>query len=309
MAAHKAEVLIYRTWKLRLAVVLLVSASVLIAWAMYDLGQSNAVSDLASLQAERARFLDQIRELDARNQMLEQHIVMLERAQQIDQETYGEVKRDHAGLSQKIQELREQLAFYRGIMSPAEAKAGLQLQDFSVERSAEPNEYHFRLVLTQVKKRHPIASGRVSLHVLGKQGDAMKRLSLGELSGGRHKDDAIAYRFRYFQTIEGSLTLPDAFEPTTVRIRAMPAGKNAPKNPLEWTFNWPGLAPPETRKDDQAGYRKALHVSERATLIGAQAEIHADQYFSGGLHGHGQISGSMFTAGDAVLALSERASI
>ncbi len=253
MAAHTTEVLIYRAWKLRLAVVLLVFAGVLIAWTMYDLGRSNAVSDLASLESERTRFLDQIRELDARNHTLEQQIVMLERAQQIDQETYTEVKREHAGLRQKIQELREQLAFYRGIMSPAEARAGLQLQDFSVERSAEPNQYHFRLVLTQVKKRHPVASGRVSLYVLGKQGGAKKRLSLAEITAGKQNADGIAYRFRYFQTMEGVLTLPEAFEPTAVRIQAMPAGKNAPKNPLEWTFNWPGTAPAEMQRDDNVG--------------------------------------------------------
>ena len=253
MAAHATQVLIYRAWKLRLAIVLLVVASVLVASTVYELGRSNAVSDLASLEAERARFLDQIRELDARNRTLEQQIVTLERAQQIDRETYSEVKREHAGLRQKIQELREQLAFYRGIMSPAEAKAGLQLQEFSVERSAEPNEYHFRLVLTQVKKRHPVARGRVTLYVLGKQGDAMKRLSLAEISAGKDDAEGIAYRFRYFQTMEGLLSLPEAFEPTAVRIQAMPSGKNALKNPLEWTFNWPGSAPAETRRDDNVG--------------------------------------------------------
>lgn len=253
MASHTTDMLIYRAWKLRIAVALLVFAAVLVAWTTYDLGRSNAVSDLASFEANRDQLLGRIDELDARNRELERQIAVLERAQQIDRKAYDQVKQEHSGLKQKIQDLNEELAFYRGIMSPTEARTGLRLQDFTIERLADSDRYHFSLVLTQVKKRHPLARGKVKLYVVGKQGKVVKRLSLADVLDAEKKADSLAYRFRYFQTMEGVLKLPGGFEPATIKVQVAPSGKNAPKKPLEWTFNWPALSPAESGREADVG--------------------------------------------------------
>jgi exonuclease VII small subunit len=253
MASQTTDGLIYRAWKLRIAVALLAFAGALVAWTTYDLGRSNAVSDIASYEKERDQLLERIDELDERNRELERQIAVLERAQQIDRKAYDQVKQEHTGLKQKIQDLNEELAFYRGIMSPTEARTGLRLQDFTVERIGDTDRYHFSLVLTQIKKRHPLARGKVKLYVVGKQGQVVKRLSLADVLDSGQKADSLAYRFRYFQTMEGVLNLPDGFEPATVKVQVAPSGKNAPKKPLEWTFNWPAPTSVDSGAEARSG--------------------------------------------------------
>ena len=253
MASQTTDGLIYRAWKLRIAIALLVFAGALVAWTTYDLGRSNAVSDIASYETERDRLLDRIEELDKRNRELEQQIAVLDRAQQIDREAYDQVKQEHTSLKQKIQDLNEELAFYRGIMSPTEARTGLRLQDFTIERIGDTDRYHFSLVLTQIKKHHPLARGKVKLYVVGKQGQVVKRLSLADVLDSEEKADSLAYRFRYFQTMEGVLKLPDGFEPGTVKVQVAPSGKNAPRKPLEWTFNWPLPASVDSGREARSG--------------------------------------------------------
>lgn len=253
MASQTTDGLIYRAWKLRIAVALLALAGVLVAWTTYDLGRSNVVSDIASYKAERDQLLDRIDELDERNRELERQIAVLERAQQIDRRAYDQVKQEHTGLKQKIQDLNEELAFYRGIMSPGEARTGLRLQNFAIERIGDTDRYHFSLVLTQTVKRHPVARGNVKLYVVGKQGQVAKRLSLADVLDTDKKTDSLAYRFRYFQTMEGVLKLPDGFEPGTVKVQVAPSGKNAPRKPLEWTYSWPVPTPLDSGREAGSG--------------------------------------------------------
>lgn len=249
MASQTTDGLIYGAWKLRIAIALLVFASALIAWTTYDLGRSNAVADLREFEARRDQLLGRIEELDEQNRELARQIAVFERAQQIDRKAYDQVRQEHNGLKQKIQELNEELAFYRGIMSPTEARTGLRLQDFTIEKIAGSDRFHFSLVLTQVKKRHPLVRGNVRMYVVGRQGEEAKRLSLADVLVTDKKSASLAYRFRYFQTLEGMLELPGDFRPETVKVQVAPSGKNAPKKPLEWSFSWPvvspGATPPE----------------------------------------------------------------
>jgi len=50
------------------------------------------------------------------------------------------------------------------------------------------------------------------------------------------KQEAIRFRFRYFQNINGELVLPDGFEPREVMIVAQSSGNNAQR--LEKRFEW-----------------------------------------------------------------------
>ena len=61
-----------------------------------------------------------------------------------------------------------------------------------------------------------------------------KNLVLSELD--REKSDAVRFRFRYFQNINGRMVLPDGFEPREVMIVAQASGG---KQQLKKDFNWP----------------------------------------------------------------------
>ncbi len=238
MDVNRKEILIYRTWKLRLAVTLMVVIAVVGGWELYQFGRSRAGGDLDALYAEREGLQAQLGELDRRNAALERQIAVLERARQIDQQAYAVFKQERSGLQDQLLGLREELAFYRGVMSPGEGKVGLHVQDFDLQPAVGAARYRYRFVLTQPGRRDQTAKGVVHLSVEGIQEGVARRLGLAEISDAGTED--IPYRFRYFQSVEGNLQLPEGFLPERVTLQAVPA--NAPRLPLEWSFDWPSAS-------------------------------------------------------------------
>lgn len=235
MNANRTEILIYRAWKLRLLLGLAVILAGVAGWELYHLGKLRAGGDLDSLYAERERLQEQLDALDTRNAELERQIAVLERARQIDEQAYAVFKQERSGLQDELQGLREELAFYRGVMTPSQDKVGLQAQDFSVDAALGAGRFRYRFVLTQQGRQEQVARGVVNFFVDGLQNAQPKRLALAEIS--ESGDDKIAYRFRYFQTVEGDVQLPEGFRPERVTLQAVPS--TAPRLPLEWTFDWP----------------------------------------------------------------------
>ena len=170
----------------------------------------------------------------------ERALALLERARQVDEQAYAEIRRDRAALEQQIHDLQKELAFYRGIMVPESRRVGLQAQGFVVEPvPGQENRYRFRLVLVQIKKNDRIASGRVRLAVTGQQDGAVRTLDQAAIS--TDASPHFKYRFRYFQNIQGEWRFPAGFVPERVTVKAVPSRRGA--DPLEWTFEWPAEHP------------------------------------------------------------------
>lgn len=249
MDVKRTEFLIFRAWKLRLLLALVVVITLVGGWEMYRLGLRHAGGDggrdLAALRAERDGLNERLRGLEARNIELEHQLALLEHSRRIDEQAYAVFNQERSGLQSEIQGLRDELAFYRGIMSPQQNKVGLEAQDFDVEAALGSGRYRYRFVVTQLGRNDQVARGRIELALDGLQDDKPRQLVLSELSpdGGA----SIDYRFRYFQTIEGHVQLPEGFIPERVLLKAIPA--TAPRLPLEWTFDWP-LAPGGTNGED-----------------------------------------------------------
>ena len=82
---------------------------------------------------------------------MQEQLAVLKRSSEIDRRATREVRNEYAGLREKAMELRKQLAFYKGIVSPGDAKPGLRVQRFHLEPTQEEGGFFFSLTLTQVK--------------------------------------------------------------------------------------------------------------------------------------------------------------
>ncbi|WP_297527631.1 DUF6776 family protein [Thiohalobacter sp.] len=240
MDAHRTEVFVYRAWKLRMALALLAVLALVGGWQLYRMGGSHAEAELLRLGAERDRLAQELAAAHERLAEAERSLALLQRARQVDEAAYAEIRRDRAALEQQIHDLQKELTFYRGIMAPETSRIGLQAQGFVVEPiPGLENGYRFRLVLVQIKKNDRVASGRVRLAVTGQQGGAAKTLEQADISADASRD--FKYRFRYFQNIQGEWRFPPGFVPERVTVKAIPSRRGA--DPLEWTFEWPAEHP------------------------------------------------------------------
>ncbi|GMQ84419.1 MAG: hypothetical protein BMS9Abin06_1218 [Gammaproteobacteria bacterium] len=170
------------------------------------------------------------------NSELQEQIAVLKRSSEIDRRATREVRNEYAGLREKVVELRKQLSFYQGIVSPGDARPGLKIQRFHLEPTQEAGGFFYSLTLTQVKQNERYVRGVVEMEIEGLEDGKPKLLKFSKLAADNSK--VLNFKFRYFQNFEGEIWIPPQFNPQQIRILLKPRGKRQPPG-IEETMDWP----------------------------------------------------------------------
>ena len=235
MTRHKMVVRPHRPMRNGLIyTVLAVLITATIAGA-FEFGRIRAGFDASESERARERADQEIEVLTVQNRELRERIALLERSSEIDREAREQVQNNLSSMQDEVLELREELAFYRGIVSPEDAQAGLRIQSFKVSNPSDSDLYRYRLVLIQAIKHDRRASGRVEVTVHGVRDGEPVSIPLRELVTGDM--DEISYSFKYFQDFEGDMRVPAGFEPLRVDVAVLPGGRatDAVRRTIDWT--------------------------------------------------------------------------
>lgn len=226
--------------RLRYALIAAGTAALAIgAWALYSYTRATTVVDFERAQTERDQLLAERRELttklrDAHAQVdqLKDQVVYLQRSQEIDQQACAAVKSSLTGLQEEVSDLQEQVAFYRGIVSPDASRAGVRVYEFRVAPTATAGVYRFDLVLIQSVRHDKRIAGRIEVALQGGGPQpVVHRLSELMISGEKN----LVFSFKYFEEFGGEFRLPDGFHPTRALVDVIP-DNGAPK--IEDEFEW-----------------------------------------------------------------------
>ena len=213
----------------------LVLLALVAAYLVFEYGRISAGYDTIDAANERAALEAEIAARDARIGDLEQEVALLETHREIDREAYKEVESSLLELQAKIQEQRDAIAFYRGIVSPADGRPGLRVQDFRLTRGVEERQFNLRLVLVQAMKHDRKVSGDVALSIEGSEGGVARTYGLTELLPADANRDW-PFSFRYFQDFDRQILLPDGFAPERVHIEVRSKTRSVAS--IEETFAW-----------------------------------------------------------------------
>ena len=167
-----------RNWLLVSVVLILIAVS---GYLIFEFGRISAGYNIVDVGKERQAYEDRIMVLDDEIVALTQEVAMLETHREIDRAAYKEVEGSLTSLQAKIQEQRDAIAFYRGIVSPADGKSGLRVQDLKLTRGGAEREFNLRLVLVQAMKHDRKVSGDVTLSVQGSQDGVETVYTLNQL--------------------------------------------------------------------------------------------------------------------------------
>lgn len=221
-----------RFWATRLAIVALVVVG---GYLVYEFGRIQAGYDLVDAASERRDYEQHIETLEDEISSLKEQVAMLETHRDIDREAYREVEASLTELQAKIQEQRDAIAFYRGIVSPADGNKGLRVQDLKLTRGKKEREYNIRLVLVQALKHDRKVSGNVNLTIEGDLDGVEKTFSYAELLP-EDSESVWAFSFRYFQDFNRQVVLPDGFTPQRVKVEVQ--SKTRSISSIEESFAW-----------------------------------------------------------------------
>lgn len=206
-----------RLWRQRLLLAVLISLGFVVA-AFY-IGERAAYSGMG-LNPELYRAMKtQLPELQAQLVVAEARLEVQSTQNQMGQQALEMVRRDLADQKEQIASLEEGLQFYRSLMAPGEIAQGLSLRPLELVALDNPGYYSYRIVAQQEARKHSQLKGELSVEVIGVLAGQQVSYSLAELSSDIEGSE-IALRFRYFQTIDGELSLPEGFEPRSVSLVA-----------------------------------------------------------------------------------------
>jgi len=166
---------------------------------------------------------------------LKQRIAVLERSEQVAKAALTELQGTLRDREEEIAGVRADLAFYGRLVGGA-TREGLAVHALSLKPVAGSRAWNFTVTLTQNFKRGPQTTGVLTLTVSGIADGKLKTLDWKELSG----QPGIGYAFKYFQQVNGTIMLPEGFEPNRVRASAQGNGSRS-----EQEFSWDEAAKAE----------------------------------------------------------------
>lgn len=227
-------------WKTRLLQVLVILFLVVLCVGILEYGRIQGGYDRQLSRQALEQLEGTVLERDSLITRLREEKAIQQRSTQIEREAYKRLEGTVNELRAQLSEQEEELTFYRGIISPKNANAGLRIDDFELGEGAQPNSYHYKLVLTQVLNNSVAVSGTVDIRLEGTVEGKEKLVDIKEISVG--DTPSLKFRFKYFQNLEGDIVLPEGFIPGKIIVKVIPRGSKHKR--LEKSIDWPQLEKP-----------------------------------------------------------------
>ncbi|MGQ0659043.1 MAG: DUF6776 family protein [Chromatiales bacterium] len=210
-------------------------------WVTFEYGQWQQLYARMTALASSSRpdmEAESVEQLKADNERLRQRVAILERAAQIDHEASVRLQGHVRALQDDTFELREEVEFYRAVVSAAKKATGLRIQGLRVSPLGESGHYHYKLVLTNLNKDDKVSKGDVLIEILGRDNAAVRKLNLAALADNPD-GGTLPFSFMHFHRLEGDFALPEGYFPESVRVVVREGAAKEPRE--EKTYDWKPL--------------------------------------------------------------------
>jgi hypothetical protein len=210
--------------------VVIVAALLFVIWQLASAPVQTSSEDLQSnvefLSGELRSVKERLDRAQAREAVLEREADVLRQANKLLREQESERQAT-------LNTMQSELDFYRRLAGTGGAQTGLDIYRAELIATGSGRVYQFVLTLTQNIRRASIISGRARIDVEGTLDDRPVTLPWSELGGADEPEPA--FRFKYFQQLDGYLALPESFMPTRLVVTLEAKGS---RNPVQRSFEW-----------------------------------------------------------------------
>lgn len=205
-------------------------------WLAYEHGRTVAGFDRAEASQAMDELYQQIQKMKLKNDEIQQHNAMLERNSIIDDDAGSRLQMTFSGTQAEVQELKKELEFYKSIISPTKTKRSVVLQSVGLQQ-ADDGQFKYKITISQKGRNDLYAKGTINVAVIGKQGEKPVELKLHEISKDAKK--ITKFGFKYFQTFEGTMSMPDQFWPEYMKVLVKPKSNQIAA--VEQQYAWSDL--------------------------------------------------------------------
>ncbi len=222
---HKVKVVEDRPFLRILLLASCVAVAVLAVYLSFERGYSIGMAKQEEVKNELSRLAGELKEKQAQAEELEQRVANHSLGAEVDRKANEEIRQQVIALKEEIAALTEDNTFYRGLMAPTKNKQGLTFGGVELSQTGRPRTYNYKVVMKQLATSHNLLNGTLRCKIVGQSNGLDVEYNLSQLSS-ELSTEQIKLRFKYFQTIEGSLVLPEGFEPLGIELVAKSTGKS-----------------------------------------------------------------------------------
>jgi hypothetical protein len=196
-----------------------------IAWVIIDnsyritgFNRAEAKAQIEAMTAENAKLKQSY---DTTKSLLNEKEGKLK----VEVASQAELTKNLTQLQDENASLKEDLGFLRNVMSSGTVPDGLAIQNFKVEPDALPNEFRYRLLLTQGGQRRQDFKGKMQVIARVQQPGQAAQTVLSFPTDAQMRESAGTIEFRFYQKMDGRFKIPEGavLKSVQVRILGLPA--------------------------------------------------------------------------------------
>ena len=210
-------------WRWLLNVLLMVLVATVVWWLVQNSYRITGF-DIEEAKAHLAKLTQDNQSLKADLESSRNTVTERDRQLQIEKAAQGELARSVAQLQEENAALKEDLGFLRNIMSSGTTPEGIGISNVKVEREGKPNEFRYRMLLTQGGQRKQDFRGKVQIVARVAKDGANTTMTFPDAPPA---DPAGAFEFRFYHKVEGRFAIPEGatLKGVDVRVLALPGGQ------------------------------------------------------------------------------------
>lgn len=213
----------------------IVLGSVLL-FVVHQLATSRIEPEVSELN-ERIAFLGrELTLLSARYERTRAREAVLEQEAEVVRKANRLLRQEESKRQAELGRLQTELDFYSRLAGTGGEQKGLSVYQVDLIQTQSPRVFQFVLTLTQNIRRASIISGKVKMDLEGTLDNRAVTLYWSQLTDGGNPEPG--FRFKYFQQLEGYLSLPEKFEP--IRLVVTLDVKDRRKS-VSQSFSWQDL--------------------------------------------------------------------
>lgn len=158
-------------------------------------------------------------------------LAMAERQLQVERATRSNALKEMALLQDEIMQLKEDVAFYKGILTERGGSGTPRFQGVKITRTSNPAEYRYEISLEQTRSQAKSMRGSLHLTLQGIQdGKNVSRIvDLGERQAG------MMVNFKKYRQVQGVFSIPESMQAKNLLVEFIEAGAARPT--LSQAFN------------------------------------------------------------------------
>lgn len=224
-----------RRWKLLFKILLSLAVlytvhAITLRWAEPELEAKKV--RIRALRAEIKELGHRVESSRVRQKMAERQVDVLRQANNL-------LREEESNRQAEMQRLQGEVEFYQRLAGTSGSQEGLAVYELELQPTASRQVFRFVLTLTQNLRRSAVTSGTASIELEGTRDNLPVTLKWKELSGNNAAQPE--FSFKYFQQLDGYLTIPADFLPERVQVSLKPKGSS---KTLGRNFNWSELMLP-----------------------------------------------------------------